>query len=268
MSTSSPDTVTQTTAPPAFLEPFLRRAASQSETAFRGGGPEQFPGSRVVPLAGETEQALQLQGQRALQGSPVTGAAQDLATQTLQGDFLGQGNPFVNQQIQRAIQLSRTGLESQFAGAGRDLEAQLPARAEQVQNITNDFLFRNFDAERNRQLQTQALAPTLAAQDFLDIGALRDVGGVREAQSAAELQDQVSRFGFEQQRPELALDQLIARLQGNPLSGFGSSSQPVFQNRGAGALGGALAGAQLGSVVPGLGTGIGAGLGALSGLLF
>lgn len=47
----------------------------------------------------------------------------------------------------------------------------------------------------------------------------------------------------------------------------GTTNQPTYQNRGAGALGGALAGAQLGSYFPGIGTGIGAGIGGLIGLL-
>ena len=242
-------TTTTTTEPPKFVQPFLESGLQRADEAFGQGPREFFPGQTVVPFAGQTEAALGLQESRALQGSPVTGAAQNLAQQTLQGDFL-QGNPFVDSQIQRAIQLSRTGLDTQFAGGGRDLAAQQPARAEQVKNITNDFLFRNFDAERNRQQQAIGQAIPLGREDFFDIGQLGQVGATVEGQAGNLIQDQVNRFNFAQDAPDFNLDQFLQRTGGtSPLLGAsGSQSSPVFRNRGAGALGGAGTGFAIGGI--------------------
>ena len=240
-------TTTQITQPPAFVQPFLESGLRRTEQDFLNGPNQFFPGNTVVPFAPQTEQALGLQQNRALQGSPNVAAAQGLNQATLQGDFLSQGNPFVDQQIQRAIQQSRTGLDSQFAGSGRDLGAQFPARAEQVNNITNDFLFRNFDSERNRQQQAVNQAIPLANQDFADIGRLGDVGAAVEGQAGNVIQDRVNRFNFDQNAGDQNLDQFLNRT-GATAPAFGdtqSISQPVFRNRGLGALGGALAGNEL-----------------------
>ena len=260
-------TTTQTTLPPPFALPFLEKGLRRADQAF-GQGPRQFfPGQTVVPFSQQTNTALGLQEQRALQGSPNVAAAQNLNQQTLQGSFLGQGNPFVDQQIQRAIQLSRQGLDTQFAGAGRDLGAQQPARAEQVKNITNDFLFRNFDAERNRQQQAIGQAIPLGREDFADIGRLSDVGGAIEGQAGDLIQDRVNRFNFAQSAGDENLDRFLTRTgQVTPLLGDTQSiSTPVNRNRALGALGGAFLGNKLfggkigGTVIGGLLGGFGGG---------
>ncbi len=193
-------------------------------------------------------QALAGIANRGLGGSPVTSSAQDLATRTLQGDFLDPAN---NPAFNRLADLTRTRLSSEFAGSGRNLGASLPARADELGNIAA----RLYDSERGRQVATSAQAPGLAGVDFTNLNAALGAS-------------------------QFPLDQLIGRLgQLSPVGGRtvttnmdqtgsirGTASQPVFNNRGAGALGGALAGAQLGSIIPGVGTGIGALGGGLLGL--
>jgi hypothetical protein len=249
-SRNQPDSVTTTNEPPAFLQPFLEDAAIASRNALFFGGPEQFPGQTVVPFAPQTEQALGLLEQRALGGSPVTQAAQDLTTSTLRGDFLG-GNPFLDGQIQRALDLSRGQLLSEFGSSGRDVRGpDLAAfRGEQVNNLVNDFMFRNFDAERGRQQAALSSAIPLAREDFFDIGQLANVGTTVEGQAQNIVDDRRRRFDFEQARPEAALDQFITRLAGNPFSGFAQQSQPVFNNPFLAGLGGAGLGAQLGGLI-------------------
>ena len=235
---NSPDNVTTTTTsqPPGFLLPGLQTGANASIQDFLQG-----------PQVGNvTQQGILGLANRGLQGSPVTGAAQDLATQTLQGDFLDPAN---NPAFNRLADLTQTRLSSEFAGSGRNLGASMPARADELGNIAA----RLFNQERNRQVQTSAQAPGLANQDFTDLGAVVDAGR------------------FADTRQDENLDQLIARITGTAGSAGGTTTgtQPVFNNTGAGILGGALSGAELGSMFGGApGTAIGAGVGGLLGGFF
>jgi hypothetical protein len=90
--------------------------------------------------------------------------------------------------------------------------------------------------------------------------AVMGLGSARQQLEQARL-DAARNIGLQ----KLAVTGAAVGLQ--PANLGGTSSQPLYQNQGAGALGGALAGAQLGSIVPGIGTGIGAGIGGLIGLL-
>lgn len=237
--------------PPTYLQPHLERAAGASGALYGAGGPEQYPGNTVVPFSNQTEGALGAMEARARGGSPNVDAAQDLNLSTLQGDFLN-GNPYLDSQIQRAVDFTRTNMDTQFAGAGRNLEAQLPARQEQVNNMVGDMLFRNYDAERGRQTGAIREAAPLANQDYFDIGQLANVGGVVEGQAGQYQGDATDRWNFEQNRPENAMDRYLGRLGVNS-GGYGSQTDDTDRNRWLGAAGGALGGAGLASSLVGAG---------------
>ena len=77
----------------------------------------------------------------------------------------------------------------------------------------------------------------------LDLQQLAQVGAAREAQGAAELQDSVNRFNFEQTRDQQKLRDFLASVRGGTLGS--QTSRPVFRNRSASVLGGGISGAQL-----------------------
>lgn len=111
------------------------------------------------------------------------------------------------------------------------------------------------------------MAPSLAAQDYIDLQALQGVGGQVEDLTSRLMEDQAARWDFSQNAPQVNLDNYIARITGGYPGGTATNTTPTYRNRAAGALGGAATGASVGSVVPGLGTAwgalIGAGLGYL-----
>jgi len=134
---SGPKNVTSTTLsePPAFLRPLLTNVASTiggdlSQLRSPGAGPQ--PGQGLIPTG------------------------QNLLQQTLQGDFLSPDtNPFLAGTFNRAADLTQNRLASEFAGAGRDLGASLPARSEELQTLASNIFGGNFARERG--LQTAAL---------------------------------------------------------------------------------------------------------------
>ena len=100
--------------------------------------------------------------------------------------------------------------------------------------------------QQQAQLQQAALAqaaPQIYGQQFLPSQTLAQIGAQREAIAAQPLQEQMSRFAYQQRLPYEQLSGYLSSVYGSPLGSFGTpAAQPTYQNRGAGALGGALAG--------------------------
>lgn len=256
------DTQTTAVGPPEFAEPFLETGLAEALGRFRQGPLEFFPDSTVVPQSEQTLAAIE----QLSSPSGLSTAATDLVEATLRGDFLDPAtNPFLQQTFDQAAQATRSQLDSQFAGAGRNLEAQLPARGDQLNQLATSIFGQNFQAERGRQ---QSLIPFVPTIDSLGTQNLLTAGGLVEGQSAAELQDAINRFQFNQQAPDLLLDQFLQRITGtvSPLGSVQTTQFPTASPL-TGALGGAASGAGLGASIGAAGGPIGAGTGALLGSL-
>lgn len=230
-----PSNVTQTTRtePSPFLVPSIQRFAGQigSDFSRQTGLPNTvrpnvpvpgstnggFIGGLVGPL---TNRELLKPGQNpfvppTVENPPAGNnaldlipGAQGLVGRTVAGDFLTPDtNPFLQQTFNRAADLTRTRLASEFARSGRDLSASLPARSDELQTLAANIFGTNFQRERDRQIaaigQTPAVDPTNIAIDR--IAALAPAAG-----------------------------------------GTAVSSTPVSRNIGGGALGGAALGSAFG----------------------
>lgn len=96
------------------------------------------------------------------QGLELIPGAQGLVNRTIAGDFLTpDSNPFLQQTFNRAADLTRTRLGSEFAGAGRNVSASLPARSEELQTLASNIFGTNFQRERDRQIAALGQAPAL-----------------------------------------------------------------------------------------------------------
>ena len=204
-----------------------------------------YPNSTVVPFSGQTESALQRQEQRAMGGSPLVGAAQAEAQRTIQGDYLN-ANPYLNQAMNAAVrpmvenfQTSiMPSIQGGFSGRGRygsGLQAFQQQQAgknlmQQMGDVGSRMAYADYGAERGRQQAALQAAPTLAAQDYMDINQLAQAGAAREAQAGSELQDQISRFQFEQQAPRDALTQYMTLVGGGQYGGQSTQTQPIYSN--------------------------------------
>jgi hypothetical protein len=238
----------------------LKYGFQEARNLYNQGPYSYYPGSTVAPFAPETTGALEAQAARAINGSPVTGAAQQNAFDTLSGAYLDSDNPYRQHMVDNIVGDVSSAVNSQFSGAGRyGSGAHQGVLTDQLSKNIGAMDYQRYGDERTNQLRTQAFAPGLAAQDYQDIAALQGVGDMRQQQAQAELGDEVQRFSFEQGAPYDSLQRYMQTVNGN----FGSTtSQPYYSNTGAGILGGGLAGAQAGSAIGGP---WGAGLGAIAG---
>lgn len=127
---SGPDHVTTTTnsEPPAFLRQPLGQATTAAFGRFNADS----------------------SGVTGLRPNEINTNASNLVNDTIQGDFLN-SNPYLDQTFNRAADLTRGRLDSEFAGSGRNLGASLPARSEELQTLASNIYGGNFQAERDRQ---------------------------------------------------------------------------------------------------------------------
>jgi hypothetical protein len=185
-------------------------------------------------------------------------------------------------QAERGLQQQALG---QLAGvSGQDIQTRLYG-AQGLQGAQQAALATQLQAaggvgtsqfqELQRQLSASAAAPQIYAQQFLPSQQLAQIGGAREAIAAQPLQEQMSRFAYEQRLPYEQLSGYLSSVYGSPLGSFGTPApQQQFTNSTVGALGGALGGGiggyALGSMLPstflgGYGGAAGGALGAIGG---
>lgn len=297
-SSSSPSRTTTVNEPPAFIQPYMQYGAQQAHSQYGAGGPEYYPGNTVVPFSSQTEQALGLTEQRALQGSPVNQAAQDYATRTLnttptsqfgagENPYGSVNNPYLDATFNKAADSVQNRLESQFAGSGRNIAASMPANADTLNSLASQIyggayeserdrgqqsyesertrMAQDIEQQRSRQFGVSGLAPQLANQDYVDMQALQGVGGQVEDLSGRLMEDQAARWDYSQNAPQVNLDNYLARITGAYPGQTATQTTPTHRNRTAGALGGAATGASAGSYFGPWGTAIGAVAGGLLG---
>ena len=212
------DSTTTTSIDPS-IKPYVTYGLEEGKRLYESQTPSFFPGQTYVSPSEQTQQALQMAQQRAMAGSPLTGAAQAETLATIQGrgvnpflaGALGQTNRLAGEEFTRNIQ----NLQSQAASAGRYGSNAMGQQAGQAQDIFaralaeqgGQLAYNSAEAERARQMAAVGAAPQMAQADYADIQRLLSVGGAKEAQSAAELQDAMNRYNFEQNLPQAKLSQ-------------------------------------------------------------
>jgi hypothetical protein len=142
-----PDTVTTTTntEPPAFLRGPLTTAVNAAQSQFNqatggqfgpagfGGG---FGGGRIPGFPGGRNPTT---GGPGLPGTAGQGAAGVEAATGVPGAGGFDPMPFLTNSFNRAADLTRGRLDTEFSGAGRNLGASIPARSQELQDLANQF---------------------------------------------------------------------------------------------------------------------------------
>ena len=123
--------------------PLFGGLASQYGNLFPQPGGGVRPGGGPTPLMGSPGS---YQGPTGL-----IGQSQGLIGSTVAGDYLN-SNPYLDQTFNRAADLTRTRLASEFAGSGRNIGASLPARSNELQTLASNIYGQNYQAERDRQI--------------------------------------------------------------------------------------------------------------------
>lgn len=210
---------TSTTSIDPAIKPYVTYGLEEAKRLYQSESPTFFPGQTYVSPSAQTQQALQMAQERALAGSPLTGAAQAETLATIQGRGV---NPFLAGALEQTNRLAGEDylrniqkLQSGAASAGRygsAAQGQLTGQAQDIfaRALTEQggqLAYNSAEAERARQMAAVGAAPQMAQADYADIQRLLSVGGAKEAQSAAVLQDAMNRFNFQQNLPQMKLQQ-------------------------------------------------------------
>lgn len=210
MSASPAGQTTTTNAPFAPYQPYIGTGLGQAANLLQQGGPNYYPGQQVASFNPIQNNAF--------------GNINNMDNTLTQGS----GNPWENSMFNQAALATQGQLASQFAGSGRNLDASMPLRSDQLNNLATNFYGNNYQNSVNNAMN--------AGQQQLGIG------NQIQGQGQNEINSSMNAFNFNQNQPYANLQRFMQTLGG--LNGS-SQSQPYFQNQGANLLGGALAGQQL-----------------------
>jgi len=210
---------TTTTSIDPSIKPYVTYGLEEAKRLYESPNPSYFPGQTYVSPSEQTQQALKMAQERAMAGSPLTGAAQAETLATIQGKGV---NPFLAGALQQTNRLAGEDylrniqkLQSGASSMGRYGSAAQGQQTGQAQDIFaralteqgGQLAYNSAEAERARQMAAVGAAPAMANADYADIQRLLSVGGAKEAQSAAQLQDEMNRFNFAQNLPQAKLSQ-------------------------------------------------------------
>jgi hypothetical protein len=260
----APDEQTQKVEPWSGAQPYLKDFLQLGQSVTKN--PYQFyNGDTVAGFSPEQEAGMNLGAQRALAGSSTLNAANNKATSTLNGDFLTpNSNPYLKQNVSQAMDDVQTRVNSQFSGNNYGGSANQELLTRNLGDVANNMYGENFARERNNQMQTMNLAPTLAGADYQDANYLQTIGAQRQNLANQYLGNSAAKF-------EGAANWPYEQLQryGNVVSqGTGAGSTTTMTGAGgaggsspmASALGGAATGFSIGGPW-------GAAIGGIGGLL-
>lgn len=262
--------------------PYAQQAASQPIQQFQGTGiaplnADQLAAQEAAKTAGQTggglaSQAAATQSQL-LDPSFQLDVAHNPYLQGANAAVTGQVTRNLNENILPGIATGSTQAGGAYSGgSSREGIAQGLAIGRTNQDLADALAKAQYSAYQSgvQNLNTAiGQNPTVQEQQLFNPLTLGAVGAQNQAQTQAQLDEQIRNFYTGQELPMLQAQQLFSLISGMPGGGTTSTANGTVPgvNKFAAGAGGALAGAQIGSIVPGVGTGIGAVGGGLLGLL-
>lgn len=210
---------TTTTGIDPALKPYVSYGLEEAKRLYQGAGPQFYQGQTYVSPSEATQNALQMAQQRAMAGSPLVQAAQQQQLQTIQNKDV---NPYLASALEAAYaptvsasQEAIRGLQSNASRAGRYGSGSMSQLAERqseglgraLGQSLNTLAYGSSEAQAQRAQQAAQLAPQMAQADYADIQALLKAGQGTEQYQQAALQDSINRWNYEQNLPQMKLQQ-------------------------------------------------------------
>lgn len=286
-------TTVQKADPWAGQQPYLQDIFQQAQQLYNSGGmaPNYYPGQTVADQSQWTQNALQMQADRAQNGSPLIDNASNAMNNITTGQALqnNQGlnvlnqlsqedNPYVDELYNRANSQAQSAINGNFSSAGRyGSGAHAAASADAANNLANEMYSSLWDKRADaaqaagqlyntgigQQVVAGQAGQQLANQAYTDAAALGQAGAAMDDYNQQKINADIDRYNYNQQQALLALQNYNNLIQGSyggttTTTGQQSTGGSTFGN----VLGGALSGGGLGFA---LGGPIGAGIGALGG---
>lgn len=230
---------------PSWQQPYQQIGQNQALSQY------QNTNQLVAPFAPQQESAISNITNMASSGNPAVNAAQNYATDTLNGNV--QQNPELGQLFQQGANQIQNQMASEFAGSGRNVDQSQGQTAQALGNFASNLYGNAFNTETAAQQGAMNAAPNIQNSQLGMQSALYGAG-----QNVQNLSQQYI------QAPQNFLNQYLSQVNGS----LGTTQQlnPAFNSTAAG-LGGALVGGNLGNSIGSMFGGSGGGIGSLIGAL-
>jgi hypothetical protein len=264
-----------TNAPLPYVQPYLQDYLSRAQGVANQG--YQASPTQVADPNAYLQQGWNATANRAVQGSPVMGAANTALTGIINGSSMN-ANPYLDQSVQAAQgdlvrswntvnkpywdtamqgsgSYGNTGVAEYAGNASNDLQKNLS-------NISTTMRGNAYNQGLQQQTAALGMAPTYANQDYTDANALMNVGNQAQGFADRGAQQNYNWWSEAQKFPQQQLD-AYGRALGVGTSSGNTETKPGVDPY-TSALGGAITGSKLGDSL-GLGSGWGAIIGGLLG---
>lgn len=291
---SGQTTTVQKADPWSGQQPFLSTGFQQVQDLYNTGGPQYYPGQTYAQPTDAQNTALTNQADLGNSGSPISGASQGAALNILDPNFL-QSNPgnagyqqlgngqATQDAINSAVSKATPGLLDTFTqgnrlnspGAAYAVSQGITSAAApyvlQGQQTAAQGLSQNYQGAAQLQNQANLIAPQTQAMPYTDMSNAYNAGATMQSQNQAGINDQMTRYNYNQTLPYNMSDWYNAGVGGS-YGGTQTLTSPYFSQPTGGLMGaltGAVGGGALGYMLGGAsGAGYGAaGGGLLGGLL-
>jgi hypothetical protein len=289
-------TTKQVSEPWAEQKGYLKDIFSEAQNLYNTGqmAPDYYSGQTVAPQGEWTQQALQMQADRAMNGDAGVVQAQDAMNNITSGNALAGNaglsaleqmttaqNPYMAALYEDAAGQAGAQIDSGFSGAGRyGSGAHENAKADAMTDLASQMYSHAYDqqmqaAQQAGQLYNSAIgqqvvagqtAQQLANQAYTDAAALSEAGGVLDDYQQQLINADIDRYNYDAQQALTALSNYNQLIQGSYGGTTTSTGQQGGGSKLGNALGGAASGAAIGSAFGPIGTGVGAVTGGLLGL--
>ena len=166
-------------------KPFYEKGLKRSEDLYNKGAEGEF--------SADTLEAVKRMRERAMGGSDLARASQAEMLKTIGGGYLN-NNPYLDAQVQKAINPAVSNIKGSFAQLGRyGSPASANAIGRTAGDISSKMYFNNYNQERDRMFRALPVAQQMALADYADIDRLRQAGSYYDQGST--LDRYLSRIG-------------------------------------------------------------------------
>lgn len=247
-------------------QPYLKDIYAQTGGLYGSGmGYTPYSGPRVAGLSDIQRQGMEAAYQNILSGNTPAQAAGGMLNKTLQGDYLGGANPYLDQVFATSAQnvtdqfnrnilpsIKTAGVQSGMYDSSRQGIAEGLAAGEAQKNLAQlsaNIYAPAYESERGRQIQAATLAPSLSNWDAQQ---LMGLGGIEQDMMQRELDAMQQYWNEYQQAPWSRLGSYTTNVMGMGTPG-GTTSTTQAGAGGfspTGMLGGAALGAGIGGMLP------------------
>ena len=214
-----------------MLKPYISYGLDQAKDLYNNGAPEYFACNTYLGPNQAQQDAMAMMQNQANAGSDVLTNSSALANQTLNGDFLNSGNPYLAQATQAGADVAtdqynkamqNTNSQASLSGRyGSNAHANLASDNSQnlanaLSNQAGTMAYNNYNAERQNQMNVMGNAQNIAGNDYYGANQLMNAGNQSAQFDQAKLDADIARHDYGQNAQQMHLNNYLTAAYGAP----------------------------------------------------